>query len=75
MLNEKCEACRFFQSKDSAGGSCHLVPPSPHYPAVKVDDWCGKFQPKNRPMTRGAKPVMPPNIVIREGEIGRIDVR
>lgn len=52
MLNERCGACRFFRPKDSERGLCHLLPPSPLHPIVAIDDWCGKFQPKNRPMTR-----------------------
>ncbi len=60
MEHECCEQCRFFHPNPRIGadGDCRHGPPAvvvrhdcagTWWPEVRATDWCGEFQPKDKP--------------------------
>lgn len=52
-----CAACRFYVNKraKSTSGQCRRYPPQvgpdcDYFPVVAHDEWCGEFQPRERPL-------------------------
>lgn len=44
-----CKDCRWFsKSPQFQYGKCHLHPPTVGWPAVKDDDFCSHFDPKQK---------------------------
>ena len=46
VAEKKCATCRFHQSTGEYLVLCRRYPPTPGFPVMNPDTWCGEYKPE-----------------------------